>query len=84
MNPGWLASTILMLAGLALILTGHFVGAYSAFLIFGILVLSLGITVSAYSGGVKHGLWLVGIFAAVSIFLIAVDVYNLFGLRGWV
>lgn len=85
MRPDWLASTALLLVGLAMILIGHFEAAkYAPLLIFGVIVLALGITVSAYSGGVRNGLVLVGIFAAVLVVLYAVDLYDLAGLRGWI
>lgn len=84
MQPIWLASTVIVLAGVVLILMGHFYGGYSAFLIFGVIILSLGMTISLAGGGVRNGLVLVGVFAALVLFLTAVDVYDLWGLAGWI
>ena len=84
MQPVWIASTAIVLAGIGMILVGHFDGAYNAFIIFGAVVLALGITVSAVGGGLTNPWALIFIFSFLTIFLIAIDFYNLFGLRGWI
>lgn len=85
MRPDWVASTLLVLAGIGMLIYGHFSSgsAYDPFIIFGILVLAFGVTLSAYSGGIKHALVLVSLFGGLAFLLILVDVYNLWGLRGW-
>jgi hypothetical protein len=83
-QPAWIATTVVILTGLGMILFGHFLAGYSELIIFGVIVLSLGITLSAVAGGVHRPVVLIVLFFLLLVVFTAVDVYNIGGLQGWI
>ncbi|HEY1199159.1 MAG TPA: hypothetical protein VGG32_10640 [Thermoplasmata archaeon] len=83
MDPRWIASTAILLTGLGMLLVGHFYGV-SEYLVFGVIVLVLGIVLSAAFAGLTDWRALIILTFGLLIFFTLADVYNLFGLSGWV
>lgn len=78
---GWVASVAVILAGVGLILYGHYEAAV-AWVFLGITVLALGVTVGAVSGGVRHPAAIIGIFFGVELALVLIDFLDFGGLKG--
>lgn len=84
LDPRYLGSTAVMIGGILMIALSHTLGFGIEFVFLGIVVLSLGITLSAVFAGVANPYAVLTILGGSVILLTLITIYNVGGLRGYI
>lgn len=78
----WIVTAIVGLAAVILFVLAHFIGGvYTEGYTFGAVLVALVITLGVLNATKNPGI-IIGVFAFLSLFLIAAETYDWFGLRG--
>jgi hypothetical protein len=82
-DPRWIASTGILITGAVMLIIGH-VYLLADYLVFGVIIVVLGIVLSAAFAGLRDWRGLLILTFGLLIFFTLIDVFDLFGLAGWV
>jgi hypothetical protein len=80
-TPTWLVAVSLVLTAFVWLMLTHF-GVVVGGLIFAPVLLGGAVATSAYGGGVTDARILLLLFGVTTVFLLAADYYDIFGLQG--